>query len=556
MKKILIVTTIASSIVLGATPPSNSDILREIKPQTNTNSLKTIPSLSVKKFISPISDDKGIQVYVKDFVIEGNSVFSDEILSMVLSEYINKKLTISQLKAAASLITKYYRDKGYFVARAYVPAQKLKKENSHVKIDVIEGLYGNVSINNKSLLRDELAQGYMDVLNEKVISMKSLERQLLLLESLNGVKVINSEIQAGKEISQADFVLDLEEEPKYNAYLVADNYGSVYTGTYRINAIASVNSLSKRADTLTLNTLSSNNQGLKHINLSYITPLGYDGFKINTSISRTNYEIGKEFESQNIQGDSISFNLGVSYPIVKQRVHEISTSVNYSYQKINDSSIREDKEKTLNSIKVSLDDILQTSYFNKPGLLNSSLYITMGNLSLDTVDSISNDTTLQSEGSYQKLNFSLSHTQVLNTLFSLQSSFKAQKALGHKNLDGTEDFSIGGAYGARSYNSSETSGDNGYFVSFNLFYSLPQYKKITHNISIFLDHGKVWFDEDKSTTLNTRRLSSLGLAYAANYENLSFKTSFAHGFGTDKIPTSNSDDTNLNKLIFQVIARF
>lgn len=556
MKKTLSTTLLISSLALGANAPSSSDILRDVKPQTMQKSLKTIPSLNVKKFVSPIADDKGVKIKVSSFIIEGNTIFTSEVLNTILSSYINKELTISQLKEAASIITKYYRDKGYFVARAYVPAQELKKENAKVKILVIEGLYGNVSINNSSLISNELAQKYMKRLNNSVISMKSLERQLLLLEDLNGVRVTNSQIQAGQEISHADFNLTLEDEAKYNTYLLADNYGSRYTGTYRINAIASVHSLNSLGDNLSINALSSNTQGIKSANVSYDIPLAYDGLILSTSVSKTKYEVGKEFKSQEIAGNSTSFTLGLSYPLVKQRAHTVNTSAVYTYQKINDSSISEDKQKVLNSIKISLEDTLQTSYFNKKGLLNTSISLSKGKLSLKTADSITSDATLDSEGNYSKINFAMSYTQVLKPLLSLQTSFQAQKALGHKNLDGTEDISIGGAYGARSYNSSEASGDNGYLASIELFYALPKYKKLSHTISTFYDHGKVWFDEDKSTSLNTRTLNSLGLAYISSYENMQFKTSFAHGFGKDKTPTANGDDTNLNQFFFQLIARF
>jgi len=289
--------------------------------------------------------------------------------------------------------------------------------------------------------------------------------------------------------------------------------------------------------------------------LSYDTPVGYDGLALNLAVSKTMYKVGKEFESQDIHGDSLSFNAGISYPIIKQRAHSLTTSLNYTYYDITDDDIAEHKEKVLNTFSLSLEDIIKTSFLNKEGLLYSTLAVTKGNLSLNSDDAKASDIILQSEGNYEKINLSMSQTQFLVPNVSVVATLKAQKSFG-KNLDGIEDISIGGALGARSYYISEASGDNGYLASLELFYQLPDYKRISNTISAFIDHGKVWFNENKITSVNERTLNSVGVGYDINYKNFSLGATYAHGFGKDKTPTSEGDDTNLNRFFFQAIARF
>lgn len=555
INKILALTLATSAIALAATPPTAGDILREVEPRKLQKDLKTIPSLKVKKFTAPIEDTTGLKVHVKDFTIKGNSIYSNQLLLSLLDEYKNKDLTISQIKKAASIITKYYRDNGYFVARAYVPAQELSQKNAIVEIIVIEGLYGKFSINNNSLIDDSIAQSYMSILDSRVISLSGLERQLLLVDELKGELVTSTQVSSGAEIGTSDFTLTLKGESRYNSYVIADNYGSRYTGRYRINALGFVNSLNSRGDVLGINALMSNTANLKNIRMSYDTPIGYDGLGLNFALSKTEYEVGKEFKSQNIHGDSLSFNAGISYPIIKQRAHTLSTSLNYTYNDITDDDIAQHKKKILSAVTFSLDDDIKTSFFNKEGLLNATVSITKGNLSLNSTDAKTNDSTLESEGHYEKINFAISQTQFLVPNISVVASIKAQKSLG-KNLDGIEDISIGGALGSRAYGTSEVSGDNGYLTSLEIFYQLPYYKTITHNISVFVDHGKVWFDENKTTSLNERVLNSIGVGYNINYKNFSLGATYAHGFGKDKTPTSESDNTNLNRFFFQAIARF
>lgn len=556
VKNIIIITTFLSLLAQAATPPTSADILREVQPQKTQKALQDIPSIQTQKFKKPIVDTKGVKLHVKDFTVEGNSVYKSEILLSLLSEYKNKELSISQLKEAASLITKYYRDNGYFVARAYIPAQELAQTNAIVQIVVIEGLYGKLSVENNSLLKDSIAQGYIDKIKDsKVIYIPNLERQLLLLDDIKGAVVTNTQILPGSGVGQSDFIITLKDETKYNAYVLVDNYGSKYTGRYRLNALGFVNSLSQRGDTLGISTLISNTADLKNARLSYDVPVGYDGLGLNFAISKTKYEVGEEFESQDIHGDSLTFNAGITYPLIRQRAHSLNTSLNYTYNDITDDDISQHKKKVLNIISLSLDDTLRTSFFNKEGLFYATLSLTKGNLSLDSDDAKANDTVLNSKGNYEKINFEIAQTQFLMQNLSVVASIKGQKSFG-KNLDGIEDFSLGGAYGIRSYGSSEASGDNGYLTSLELFYQLPSFKSASHNVSTFIDHGKVWYDEDATTDDNERELNSLGLGYSMNHKNFTLKASYAHGFGKDKTPTSEGDDTGLNRLFIQGIARF
>lgn len=558
MKKIVLVFLIMASVVYAITPPTVGDVYRDTKIKKQENeTLKQIPGLKVKKYELPLSDDKGLKVFVKDYIIKGNTVFNSKKLLSLLDNFKNKTLTINQVKKVADIITKYYREQGFFVARAYIPVQKLDKENAVVKINILEGLYGEFKINNNSLIDNSVVDNYMNKLtkNNNVISISDLERQLLLLDELKGVQVLNTQIIPGSEIGEGDFIISLEKEPKYNGYFILDNYGNKYLGNYRMIARGYINSLNKKGDVLNLNSLVSNNKNLYNLSAIYNTPIGYDGLNFELGVSRTKYEIGKEFKSQNIVGNFNNLDIGISYPIITRMGHSLTTSLKYIHNNIKESNVVQSKKKNINSLKLSFNDILRTSIFNKNGVFNSSISFIKGNVSLENEDAKNDDTLLNTKGSYEKLEFLISQTQFLTSNIFTNLKFKAQKSFG-KNLDGFEDISIGGISGVRAYNSSETSGDNGYVSSFEVFYQLPNLKKVRHNVSAFVDHGRVWFNEKNYTgSDNKRELNSLGLGYSIDYNNFSIKTSYARGFGKDKEYNEDINSTP-DKFLFQVVGRF
>ena len=63
---------------------------------------------------------------VKGFRISGAAAFTEAELLPLLKDFVGKELSLADLLRAADTITRYYRDRGYFVARAYIPAQDIQ----------------------------------------------------------------------------------------------------------------------------------------------------------------------------------------------------------------------------------------------------------------------------------------------------------------------------------------------------------------------------------------------------------------------------------------------
>ena len=132
MKKVLLTSIIASSILLGAPLPNVDAIQNSIsvpkaleeKQESKKNELIEIGG---KKTYEPmmIDDKSGKKILVKNIAFDGNAHISNDELNSLLNEYKNKELNFADMQNVASVVIKLYRDKGYFVARAYVPKQNI-----------------------------------------------------------------------------------------------------------------------------------------------------------------------------------------------------------------------------------------------------------------------------------------------------------------------------------------------------------------------------------------------------------------------------------------------
>ncbi|MFA6144984.1 MAG: ShlB/FhaC/HecB family hemolysin secretion/activation protein [Sulfurimonas sp.] len=556
MKKLLTLSLLTSVALMAATP-TTGDILRQVEPIKIPALEKALPSVGAGEYKAPISAKDDMKTFVKSFKFSGNSAFSSETLASLVKPYENKELGINALKEVASAITKYYRDNGYFVARAYIPAQSM--DNGIVEIAIIEGAYGSFDAKNSSLVNTQEVQGFMDRLKgEALVSTMSLERQMLLINDLSGAQVTNAEVYPGAAVGTSDFRITVSPTSKYTGYAIVDNYGSRYTGENRLSVGANINSLTGIGDTLSLTGLISNTADLKNARLGYDRPLGYSGLKGGISFSATDYKLGEELESLNAFGRTNSYNAYISYPTIKTRAHTQNIEASFDHKDMKDSKNADEGIKQLDAMTLKASDKRNTSIANLPGSLYASLGYTIGHLGLKNDNAKATDEAgLNSVGNYTKLALTALHSQYLLENTTLQTTLKAQKSFGH-NLDSSEDLSVGGSNGVRAYEDSELSGDQGYALSLDLIYALPKIDQINHNISLFLDHARIW----KNTTTfnsenNIRNLNALGVGYSLNFQNFDLKATFAHGLGNESVPTTEADiSTNKNKFLVQGMMRF
>ncbi len=557
MKKTIALSLLTSLSLMAATPINTGDILRQVEPLKMPVPSKELPSVG-SEYKAPLVAQDTMKTYVKSFTFSGNTVFTSATLEALVKDSENKELGINGLKEVASIITKYYRDHGYFVARAYIPAQSM--ENGVIEIAVIEGTYGAFDMKNSSHVKTSEVQGYMDHLKggERVSTM-TLERQMLLINDLSGAQVTNAEVYPGQEVGTSDFRITVSPTQKYSGYAMVDNYGSRYTGEERLNAGASINSLTGVGDTLTLSGLVSNTRDLKNGRLAYDRPLGYTGLKGGVSVSITDYTLAKLSGSQTASGQSNIYSAYLSYPLLKTRAHTTTVELDLDHKEMRDLYTGADSKKKVDAATAKISDKTNTAFFSQAGSLSSSLGLTAGRIYMVNADAVSADTALNTEGTYTKATLSANHTQTLNPLLNLQTTFKAQKSFG-KNLDSSEDISVGGSNGVRAYEDAELSGDQGYALSFDLVYALPQVAQVNHNASVFIDHAQVWTNTTipiGTTPKNTRSLDALGIGYALNYKNFDLKATYAHGFGGESTPVSEAEfSTCKDKFLIQGMMRF
>ena len=121
-------------------------------------------------------------------------------------------------------------------------------------------------------------------------------------------------------------------------------------------------------------------------------------------------------------------------------------------------------------------------------------------------------------GSFDKTLINFYYSQWINENLNFKTSGLAQ--FSNKNLDSSEQLSLGGITGVRAYPSGEASGDQGYKLTAELQTNLSEFLNNDVSATLFYDYGRIQQYKDPSnitlTTPNKYSLSGWGVAFDFN----------------------------------------
>ena len=452
-----------------------------------------------------------VSVLVNDLKFAGAQVYSATELSAIARFSPGSQLTLAELKAMAARITEHYRRHGYFVARAYLPAQDI---SSHVvTIAISEGHYGKVTLRNQSHLSNGLVDGTLDGLDSgDVITIKPLEHRLLLLSDIPGVNV-TSTLVPGSLPGTSDLIVDVVPGRRVTGQIDADNGGNPYTGEFRLGATVNFNNLLGHGDVASLRAVTSG-PGLNYGRLAY--QMRFGRATAGVAYSRLEYRLGKQFDVLGANGTAEVASVFDSLPLMRSRDSNLYVGLAYddkTFEDRMDLFPSADRKARAGVATVSLYGNHHDN-FGGGGMSAFFVSLSSGSLDIRTPAALAADAaSARTNGSYGKLWFNASRVQRLSDSWSLYGGITGQLAT--KNLDPSEKFVLGGMDGARAYPQGEGLGDEGYLVDLEARYLLAGLSEhVPGQVQLlgFVDTGHVTINKNPwYAGPNGRSLSSVGV---------------------------------------------
>jgi len=500
----LAVLTLTAGAAKAEIAPDAGQSIREI--QTKTLALPPRQTLELNLPDTPDTNPttSGPTMQVAQFTLTGNQAIGSADLLPLLADLQNRTVSFGELRAAAARITLFYRQKGYPLARAYLPAQDV--ENG-VTIAVLEGHFGEVKLNNASRISDgTLAAPLHALKNGEAVRAGTLERSLLLLQEIPGVEV-HSTLKPGTAVGASDLLVDARSAPMVSGQVDLDNYGNRFTGEYRLGSTLNLASPLGIGDQASMRIMGSD-ENQHYYRAAYQLPIGPWATQIGVAYSDMNYQLAKNFDNLNASGNAKIASVFVQQPLIRTRDFSLTVQLQFDDKRLKDDIDLYDYKSNKHSsvVTASLNGNARDNFLGG-GLNAFSLAWSQGSLTLDNPQDINlDDQTAKTRGTFHKINPSVVRLQRLTDRISLYGQIQGQWADG--NLDSSEKISLGGAYGVRAYPEGEAQGDQGYVANVELRYALTEIVQLF----TFVDHGEVRLNKDTWVDgENHRGLSATGV---------------------------------------------
>lgn len=406
----------------------------------------------------------GPTVELRSLRIEGNRSVPTEALLAAVGPVAGRKVTLQELNALADRMTAVYRERGFALARVYLPAQQVT--SGEVLVQVVEGVIGKVTAQGD----DPKAAGAQPFLDAGIplgapVRGDTLERTMLLLDDQPGFGV-RPVLKPGTEFGQTELQVDVVRRNRVSGEVGLDNTGNESTGAYRLRGVANINSPFRFGDRVTLTALVTDEK-LWLGSAEYESPLDATGTRGAVSISRSSYQLDGAFAALGAKGLADSLAARVTRSLIRSQRTNLVASLGVTHKVLEQQydALGIDRRRRSDNVTAGLQFDVRDG-IGGGGVTYGQVSATLGRLHLDDESRALDDATARTRGGFHRLNLDLARIQRLSGIFSAYARVSAQWT--HGNLDPSEKFGLGGFLGVRAYPMGEGSGDRGWMAQTEL----------------------------------------------------------------------------------------
>lgn len=252
-----------------------------------------------------------------------------KLVWLIRGQRAKRGITLGQIETIADKITRFYRERGFILAKAYIPKQEVR--DGIVTLTLLLGVLGSVDVNNNKLYSSEkLKSVFNDMLTAPVTSSQ-VEENLYLINDFPGVSV-NGYFEPGYQVGDTKLTINVKNEKKYSSNVRLDNHGTDSTGKFRLYADAQVNNLIGTADLFNLSVLTASQpNNTEYYRVNYETTLFSPRFKIGIGSSTNQFLVDRSAlnAAVGITGTVEIQDLSMHYQLSRSRIKNTSLHIKY-----------------------------------------------------------------------------------------------------------------------------------------------------------------------------------------------------------------------------------
>ncbi len=469
----------------------------------------------------PVEGEKAF--LVKTINIEGNTVIPLKDLRVFVADCEGKEVTFTQLQAAATAITNFYRLKGYVTSAAYFPPQKI--EEGTVTIRIMEGKIDKIMVEGNRWFRTALIQKGVKQKQGDVLNYQKLENSLVKL-NLHPDRQTSAVLIPGVQPETSDVVLKVKDKFPLHVGYSFDNLGTRLSGKLRQGFSLKDTNFLTLDDIMYAKAIVSDRHDLVGAVTDYQLPLhnGY-GTRAGFNFSWIRSELGKELKFAKLIGEASTFVPSIIQPLYESQYLDA--------EMVNSFNLKDSKSKVFGEY-VYFDSIRSWTF-----AMNLTEKDRWGRLYLGNEfncgfggllgASTQHDQTSRPGVGGQFVHWDVDWMRVNRCFFETMLIYRGSLQVAQTQLLPAEQIRLGGAETIRGYPEGEYLGDYGFYQNVELRvppYFLPKDFYITGTkkswrdaiqLVHFIDVGKGFLYEHQEVERSTMMMAGTGMGLRVSF---------------------------------------
>lgn len=500
---------------------------------------------------APPPDKAGsIRFELRGVTLEGGTVYPEAEIAELYRPLLGREVSLLDLYRVRDAITKKYRNDGYILSQALIPAQRIA--GGVVRIVLVEGRINRIDFQGDTRDRFGLLDQYARRIKASMpLHISVLERYTLLMDDLPGITARTLLEPSKGDDRGSDLTVILEHKP-VGITLNLDNRGTRSSGPYQIDGGVDLNHLAGQFEqTSVRGIITPQIDELRYLDLSHTEQVGLDGTTVTLGARRSWSEPGWTMRPFEIKSQSSTLRLGLAYPLIRSRSETLRLTAGVTYRNSRTNSLGD---------KLSDDRIrfasAGASYDISDGWQGSNLLQLEVNRGFDVLNATDGDKPGQTrEGArsnYTKITFSAQRIQPLPEGFGLLVAAEGQFSP-HLLVAG-EEYGVGGKLYGRAFDSSEITGDKGGSAKIELQYTPDIDLGPVRTVQVFTyaDYGRAWtYDSTDQPARQSLATVGAGVRFGLT-DTVSGTVEFGKPFIRNATATGNRDP----RVFFALSARY
>ena len=455
------------------------------------------------------------RVFVRQIIITGSTVFSEEELTRISAPYTNRTLASPDLEMLRRELTITYIEKGYINSGALIPDQVVA--DGVLRMHVNEGRLDDVEVEGEKWFQESFIRDRLLIGSDKPLNIFSLQARLQLLQEDHRIERINAELKPGVRLGESLLKVRITEKNPIGAWFVLNNYQSPTVGAERGLVTLAHENLTGRGDIFRFTY--GRSDGLDpEIDTYYSLPLNPQDTTIALAYRKNDYTVVEEpFEPLDIVSKTDIYGISLRHPVYRTWNQELALTLMGEY--IENRTLLLGEPFSF-SPGAELGKYHVTAFrFSQEWMNRSQTRVLAArsrfSLGLDALGATIRKAGIP-DGQYLAWLGQLQWAEILNPS-SIQIIARMDVQLATDSLLPVEQMAVGGRYTVRGYRENQLVRDQAVLASLESRIPLVKSFSLADYLDVapFVDYGKAWNKDLPTPPIQSISSIGLGLRWGA-----------------------------------------